>query len=169
MDVALIQWPKESTRRDSLAQRGVPRLLLVDTGARAPNHCDEFEDWIRLPASEEDVDARVRSLKRRAREHHQAEPTVDGSCTLRYGRASISLAPLHAQLMAPLVTNFGNVVSRSQLQRAGWQGRPPSQGSLDTHMSRLRQLAGPIGLSIQRVAMQGYVMEGVVRETSAAS
>ena len=77
MDVALVQWPSERRKRKTLAQRGKPRLLLVDTAANAPIHVDVFEDWIRLPATEEDVDARVRSLKRRAREHHQAEPTVD--------------------------------------------------------------------------------------------
>jgi DNA-binding response OmpR family regulator len=159
MDVALIQWPSERRKRKTLAQRGKPRLLLVDTSASAPIHIDVFEDWIRLPATEEDVDARVRSLKRRAREHHQAEPTVDGTCTLRYGRFSISLAPLHAQLAAPLIDNFGDVVSRSRLLRAGWQGRPPDQHSLDVQMARLTELVGPIGLTIRPVAMQGYVME----------
>lgn len=159
MDVALVAWPAEETKRVTLAQQGQPRLLIVAESAEAPTACGVFEDWIRLPASEEDVDARVRSLLVRAREHHEASPTVDGSCLLRYGHGSVALAPLHAQLAAPLVNNFESVVSRQELERAGWMGRAPTEDCLDRGIARLREVLGPMSLKIRRVGDRGFVME----------
>ncbi len=164
MDVVLVEWPAEETKRSRLARQGLPRLLVVAESAAAPTECDVFEDWIRMPASEEDVDARVvRSLQRRALEHNEATPTVDATCLLRFGHSSVALAPLHAQLAAPLVNEFESAVSRQQLIHAGWQGHPPSEDSLDCGIARLATAIGPIGLTIRDVGHHGFVMEPAAR------
>lgn len=65
VEVALIRWPDEELRRRTLAVTRSPRLLLVATGAAPPSCDDPLEDWIRVPAAERDVDARVATLARR--------------------------------------------------------------------------------------------------------
>ena len=47
MEVALIQWPVETERRDLLHERHAPRLLLVENGEVPPESSDCLEDWIR--------------------------------------------------------------------------------------------------------------------------
>jgi hypothetical protein len=40
-------------------------LLLVDGAADPPEHWDRLTDWIRLPADERDIEARLITLRRR--------------------------------------------------------------------------------------------------------
>src|SRR5262245_57590085 len=72
--VELVRWPAEAGRREQLAARGVPRLVLVEAGERLPP-IDRDEDWIRLPADERDVWARMRNLQLR-QAHRSAQPSL---------------------------------------------------------------------------------------------
>ena len=63
VDVVLVRWPHEAGRRSELTEQGVPRLLLVDEEAEPPLPSDCLEDWVRVPASEADVKARVLTEK----------------------------------------------------------------------------------------------------------
>ena len=54
-----MRWPAEQHRRAELQRLDRPRLLLLEDGASAPVADDELEDWIRVPASEDDLRARV--------------------------------------------------------------------------------------------------------------
>jgi DNA-binding winged helix-turn-helix (wHTH) protein len=159
MDVVLIRWPAEEARREQLCEAGAPRLLLVESGAAPPTAIDEIEDWIRVPADEVDLHARVENLNRRAREREQVEPELDGDGVLRVGSAWVPLPPVEARLTAALVERYGAVVSRDSLSRAGWPDGAPGRNALDVHVLRLRRRLAPLGLAIRTVRSRGYLLE----------
>ena len=66
MDVVLVRWPEENFHLGELRGTGTPRLLLVGPDAPPPDSIDPLEDWIRLPAEDRDVRARVATLEARA-------------------------------------------------------------------------------------------------------
>ena len=65
-DVVLVRWPEETERLERLRAAGSPRLLLVGEDLAAPEPVDPLEDWIRLPAAEDDLRVRVSTLASRA-------------------------------------------------------------------------------------------------------
>src|SRR5205814_7286584 len=77
MDVVLVRWPAEEPRRVLLREDGIPRLLLVENGAAPPRSADDLEDWVRVPADEVDLHARVENLNRRALSRHSVTPELD--------------------------------------------------------------------------------------------
>ncbi len=164
MDVALLRWPTETARRDSLAASGAPRLLLVEPGAEPPLPVDCLEDWMRLPAPEDDVRARTAGLELRSREHNHVVPELDGHGVLRLGAGWVPLPPVEARLTAALIARFGGVVSRDSLARAGWPRGAPGRNALDVHVLRLRRRLGPLGLVIRTVRSRGYLLEAVPRQ-----
>jgi DNA-binding response OmpR family regulator len=164
MDVALIRWPTETDRRDSLVAAGAPRLLLVEPGADPPLPADCLEDWIRVPAPEDDVRARTAGLHVRNRAHNQVVPELDDHGVLRLGPRWVPLPPVEARLTGALVARFGGVVSRERLSRAGWPGGAPGRNALDVHVLRLRRRVSPLGLAIRTVRSRGYLLEAAPRQ-----
>jgi hypothetical protein len=63
--IACVRWPSESERRAALARAGVPRLLFVEPGATPPDLWDLDEDWVRVPATAEEVMLRANTLQSR--------------------------------------------------------------------------------------------------------
>jgi hypothetical protein len=161
MDVALLRWPTETTRRDSLIAAGVPRLLLVEPGEEPPLPADCLEDWTRVPALEDDVRARTAGLGVRTRAHNHVVPALDDHGVLRLGAGWVPLPPVEARLTAALLSRFGAVVSRESLSRAGWPAGAPGRNALDVHVLRLRRRLSPIGLAIRTVRSRGYLLEAV--------
>jgi hypothetical protein len=51
VDVMFVRWPGEAERRARLAERHIPRLLLIDDDVAPPEAADCLEDWIRAPAA----------------------------------------------------------------------------------------------------------------------
>jgi hypothetical protein len=161
MDVVLVRWPDEQDRREELCRSGRPRLLVLDEGAPPPTTLDLLEDWIRLPADDTDVAARVASLERRAEQHHAGVPSLDGDGVLRSGGRWVALPPVEARLTAALLDRFAAVVSREALARAGWPDGAPGRNALDVHVLRIRRRVDPLGLVIRTVRSRGYVLEAV--------
>lgn len=159
MKVVLLRWPEEEGRRAALRSGQVARLLLVDQGAPPPDVADELEDWIRVPSSELDVQARVTVLDRRARARGDAVPSLDGDGVMRTGDGWVSLPPVEARLASALVERFGTVVSRDALTRSGWPENAPGRNALDVHVLRLRRRLAPLGLAIRTVRSRGYLLE----------
>src|SRR5262245_9078037 len=159
MDVVLVRWPAEESRRVELRQDGVPRLLLVDQGVPPPQSADELEDWVRVPADEVDLHARVENLDRRARTRSQIEPVLDSDGVLRVNGAWVSLPPVEARLTGALLGRYGSVVSRDALASFGWPGGAPGRNALDVHVLRLRRRIAPLGLTIRTVRSRGYLLE----------
>jgi hypothetical protein len=87
----LVRWPSEAEQRARLAERNIPRLLLVDDGISPPDALDCLEDWIRLPAAEPDLRARIDGLLARGRVHLRTVPEIDDHGVLRYGTGWVSL------------------------------------------------------------------------------
>ena len=159
MDVVLLRWPAEGGRRQRMSVTGEARLLLVEDGQPPPCLVDCLEDWIRVPAAEEDVRARVDALAARSEAHEHRRPGIDPNGVLRYNRGWVSLPPLEARLTATLLERFGAVVGREALIRAVWPGQAPGRNALDVHILRLRRRLRPLGLAIRTVRSRGYLLE----------
>jgi DNA-binding response OmpR family regulator len=160
MDVTLLRWPTEADRRDRLAEDGVPRLLLVEPGSEPPPPVNCLEDWIRVPAADSDVRARIEMLAARAGYHAPPAPDLDDDGLLRFGTDWVSLPPVESRLTRALLQRYGGVVSRDALARAGWPDGAPGRNALDVHVLRLRRRLAPIGLVIRTVRSRGYLLEG---------
>ena len=161
MDVALIQWPSDEDLRLELATQRHPRLLLVDSDADPPECTDILEDWVRLPVSRPDRNARIRTLESRVERRESAWPTINGSGTLEYRGESTQLSAIQVDLTRLLLERFGGVVSREALARAAWPDRRPSDNNLDVTIGRLRRHLEPVGLRIRAVRSRGYLLSDV--------
>ncbi|MEY2565500.1 MAG: two-component system, OmpR family, response regulator [Actinomycetota bacterium] len=159
VDVVLLRWPHEAARRNELAAQSVPRLLLVEEEAEPPSPVDCIEDWIRVPAAESDVKARVGGLSVRAGQHRIAVPVLDEHGMLRFGGGWVSLPPVESRITAALVTRLGAVVRREELAEAGWPDGAPGRNALDVHVLRIRRRLSPLGLAIRTVRSRGYLLE----------
>jgi Transcriptional regulatory protein, C terminal len=159
VDVVLLRWPAEQLRRDELRSEGRPRLLLLEDGAVPPVAPDELEDWIRVPAGEVDLRARVDVLRRRVEAKVDPAPDLDDDGVLRLGDRWVSLPPVEARLTAALLDRYGAVVSRDALARAGWPAGSPGRNALDVHMLRLRRRLSPLARAIRTVRSRGYLLE----------
>ena len=157
MEVVLVRWPLERPRRDQLAADGCPRLLLVEDGAQPPISDDPLEDWVRVPASDIDVQTRIATLAARAQA--AAAPRLDVDGVLRFGSLWVSLPPVEARLTRAMLERFGAVVSRESLSRAGWPDGAPGRNALDVHVLRLRRRLAPVRLAIRTVRSRGYLLE----------
>ena len=155
----LVRWPAESEQRARLVERHVPRLLLLDDGTSPPEAPDCLEDWIRLPAADADVRARVQGLLTRGHAHLRPVPEIDNHGVLRFGASWVSLPPVEARLADALVMRFGAVVGRDTLRRSVWPGSSPGRNVLDVHVLRLRRRVAPLGLAIRTVRSRGYMLE----------
>ncbi len=160
VDVVLLRWPEEEARLERVRGAGSPRLLLVGGELAPPASIDPLEDWIRLPAAEEDLRARVATLSARAGKALVA-PTVDADGLLRYRGRWVTLSPVERALAAALVDRFGAVVGRDTLVRRAWPGGSPTRNALDVHMLRLRRRIGSLGLEVRTVRARGYLLQAM--------
>jgi hypothetical protein len=149
--VAAVHWPAEGWRRDKLRQAGRAALLLIEPEAEPPTAGDGIEDWIRLPASDVDVDTRRRSLRRRALRAVPVEVDSDG--LLRRGRLWTALPDAEAGVFACLYARRGCVVARRELHGAD-TGR-----ALDGTVKRLRRRLQPFGITITTVRANGFLLD----------
>lgn len=156
----MVRWPAEESRLAEIRSAGHARLVLVPEGVAPPLTPDPLEDWVRLPASDEDVRARVRVLEDRARGAEEANvPELDENGLLRLGGQWVSLPPVEHRLMVVLLDRYRAVVSRDALARAGWPDGIPGRNVLDVHIVRLRRRLMPLGLVIRTVRSRGYLLE----------
>jgi DNA-binding response OmpR family regulator len=158
MDVVLVRWPEEDARLRQLRDTGSPRLLLLNGESEPPESADCLEDWIRLPADDRDVRARVARLSSRA-DTQQPAPEVDGDGLLRYRSRWVALSPVESALAITLVDRFGAVVGRDTLARRAWPDGTPTRNALDVHMLRLRRRIASLGVEVRTVRSRGYLMQ----------
>lgn len=158
IEVALVHWPRDREERDRLARAMLPRLLLVPDGERPPASGDAMEDWIRLPADERDVATRLRALSERAARSLHEVAVVDGAC-LRRGELTVPLGPSEAAFVRLLVDAPGQVVSRSSLVTAIWDGdTDPGTRALDDVAYRLRRHIAALGLDVVTARGRGFAL-----------
>jgi DNA-binding response OmpR family regulator len=166
VDVVLVRWPEEDARLQQLRANGAPRLLLLNGESAPPELTDCLEDWIRLPADDQDVRARVAALSSRAATE-PAVPQVDGDGLVRNRGSWVALSPVEAALAATLVDRFGAVVGRDTLARRAWPNGAPTRNALDVHMLRLRRRIASLGIEIRTVRSRGYLMQTAQPRTDA--
>lgn len=159
IEVDRLAWPAERERRQELAAAGSPRLLLVDPDSAPPVAADEVEDWIRLPAPPDDVEARVLGLLRRVEARQTERPRIDHDGVIRHGDACAVLPPVEARLARTMLDRMGAVVTRPALERAGWPDGTPARNTLDVHVHRLRRRLDEVSLEIRTVRARGYLLQ----------
>jgi DNA-binding response OmpR family regulator len=159
VEVVLVRWPREAEIRERLAAEGRLRLLLVEDGAPVPSVEAHLEDWIRVPATDADVRARLEVLDHRCKKVEIGSPTLDDDGVLRHAGGWTSLPPVEARLTRLLVERYGSVVGRDALARAGWPDGAPGRNALDVHVLRLRRRLAGVGLVIRTVRSRGYLLE----------
>jgi DNA-binding response OmpR family regulator len=161
MDVEVVRWPTEDAKRERLSLAGSARLLLIEDGLPPPALLDCLEDWVRVPAGDEELRARMAALSMRSQAHVHARPGLDENGVLRFRGRWVSLPPLEARLTEPLLSRFGAVVAREILIRAAWPEGIRGRNALDVHVLRLRRRLAPMGLAIRTVRSRGYLLERV--------
>src|SRR3954471_18336309 len=99
--VVVVRWPEDSARAAELARVGTPRLFLVAVDADPPAVDDELCAWVRLPAHERDVQARIVELRTRA---SVARPILGDHGLLWRGTQNVSLSPSDKGVTAFFIT-----------------------------------------------------------------
>jgi len=158
MDVVLLRWPEESDRRTELETAARPRLLLVEPGDPPPEISDPLEDWIRLPADDRDVRARLSTLVTRS---GAERPFLDADGLLWFRGRWVPLSPVERSLAEGLLERFGAVAGRDALRRRAWPEGLPSRNALDVHMVRLRRRIAELALEVRTVRSRGYLMQAI--------
>jgi DNA-binding response OmpR family regulator len=160
-DVTVVRWPDEAERLDRLRKEGIPRLVLVAPDALPPESTACEEDWIRLPAGDPDVRARLASLAERSARHgHGHAPEIDLAGRLRFMGRWVALSTSEQRIARALVKEAGAVVGYDTLSRRGWPDDDKDHGNqLRVQILRLRRRLEPLGLSIRTVNGRGYVLE----------
>ncbi len=158
--VHLVRWPADAELLTHLRRAGRPRLILVDPGLSPPVIDDTFEDWVRMPASSDDIGSRVEVLASRATATPATErPTLDSHGVLAHDGRIVPLSPIAAALVGPLIDRFQRVVPREVLAHAAWPSEHPSLNALDVHLVRLRRRVVHVGLTIRTVRQRGYLLD----------
>jgi hypothetical protein len=153
-DVIVVRWPEQRADAERLARLDRPHLLLVEPGEAPPELTSCLADWVRLPADDGDVRARVAALEARAA-HHPPYPTVDGFGELSYAGKRVFLSPIDQRLAALLVASFDRGVNEKELFARVFdsEGEP---SKVRVHISRLRKRIEPLGLEITSIRGIGY-------------
>lgn len=158
MTVTTLRWPSEMAEVEELRAAGIPRLLLVEANGTPPTVVCPLEDWVRLPAQDRDIDARIATLTARARPTVEI-PTLDDDGLLRYGGRWVALSPVERALAGALVDRLGSVVSREALARRAWPAGAPTRNALDVHVLRLRRRIITLNIEIRTVRRRGYLLQ----------
>ncbi len=166
--VRLVRWPEEDELLEQLRRERAPRLLLVRTPAPAPEVNDCEEDWVRLPADDGDVRARLLALAARSAQHHPG-PLVGEDGRLSFDGRWIALSPIEHRLAGLLADRFGEVVDGELLAEAAWPHDVARQGALRVHLTRLRRRLRSLSLDVQNVRGRGYLMERAHRPVNGRS
>src|SRR5260370_32567030 len=148
LEVAVLQWPEQHAESDRLESLGFPRLLVVQADMPAPNVESCLEDWIRLPATDEDVRIRLVALSRHASRHPTA-PVVDSWGQLSFRGMSVILTPREHAIAEAMSNTFETAVSEEKLIDSAWPDGKGSATGLRVHSARLRKRLGPLGLPIK--------------------
>ena len=155
----LLRWPTAAAERDALLHDRQPCVWLVEIGAAPPTDWGHLEDWVRMPADEQELAARVSLVERRA-EAVADHPWIDDECLLRRGNVWVALTQLEVRLLRPLLEHVRTVVRRDELARAAWpDDESGGERNLATPIKTLRRKIAPLDISIHTISGRGYLVE----------
>ncbi|MGJ8670758.1 MAG: response regulator transcription factor, partial [Oceanococcus sp.] len=102
------------------------------------------DDYVPKPFSVQELEARLRAMTRRGRpvlgnkmKVSDLELDLESKAASRSGK-SIALAPIHIKILALLMRDSPNLVSRSKLEAEIWGDEPPDSDALRAHIYALR-------------------------------
>jgi hypothetical protein len=148
---ALLRWPRDAERRRELRELGIPRLLLVAPAGPVPE-VDDDEDWVRLPADERELAARVAALRAR-----RGGVTLRGT-VLATGWGSATLSATEAAVVAALLRRAGAIVPRATLAEALGPHVAVTPRTVDDVIYRLRRRVRPLGLDVFASRGRGHLI-----------
>ena len=122
-DVAVLHWPAQADEAEALAADGRPRLLLVAPDADPPVSRDPLCEWVRLPADERDVAARILLLTRRL-DPPPERPRVDANGRLLFRKPGSPSRRPRPDWRPCSPRTSRQVVPESELGRRGWPAGP---------------------------------------------
>jgi len=154
--VVVVAWPEHAARAADLARTRTPHLFLVQAGGEPPETTDDLSAWIRVPAIERDIQAKIVELRSRA---SVTRPILGDHGVLWRGTRWVALSPIEARLAAAFIARPGRVLSRARLEKTGWPDGQPSERSVDARIKALRRRVAPMGFRIHTVRGQGYIAE----------
>jgi DNA-binding response OmpR family regulator len=156
-EIELLRWPGDVARRAAAAERGTPRLLLVAEGALPPR-LDAAEDWIRVPADERDLLARMQRLAAEF-DRRRRPPYLEADVVLRYGGRTVVVSEGESAVLEPLVARFRELVTWEVLQSHVWPDATRTTRALSSRLFRVRARIEPIGLTIYTIRGRGVVLD----------
>jgi hypothetical protein len=158
VEVPVLRWPRQSTTRAELAQRGRPCLLVVSPSTPAPPEWSEFEDWVREPLRETEVLTRATTVARRA--DGLQVPRLDLLGRLSFRGRTVALSEGQALVVARLLERAGSVVADHEIVELSGTGRASTHAeALKTSLRRIKDALAPAGLRVTRVRAAGYVLD----------
>jgi DNA-binding response OmpR family regulator len=159
-EIPVLRWPEEDERRQQLAARNAPRMLLVSSSTAAPMVTDEMEDWLRLPADPTELRTRAAALAHRASGIH-APPRLDPTNGLvRRGHRWVAISEPQWPVVRILVERMGGVVTYDEILAVYESARRrDDQRAVKSMMWRLGHRLRPIGLVIHTVRGRGYLAD----------
>jgi hypothetical protein len=154
--IAIVWWPEDAAGVDRLRAAGIPRLLLVAPDAAPPVGTYLDEDWMRRPALDDEVRARMAALAARSVPPDAPMPTVSTG-RIHYRGRWVSVSETEQAVAGVLADRFGDIVELPALRSAG--GLSLTDGGVRVYLTRLRKRIKPIGLVIRAVRNRGYVLD----------
>ncbi len=152
----MLRWPDQRSDAERLSRLERPHLLLVEPGAAPPHIEDCIADWIRLPADDADVSARLFTLSVRA-ERHPGTPRLDEFGELTFRGQRLNLSPTDERIARLLLDRFDHVVPEAEFFTKV-RAVPENRVRLRVHISRLRKRVAPLKLEISAIRNVGYRM-----------
>ncbi|MEY2463807.1 MAG: two-component system, OmpR family, response regulator [Acidimicrobiaceae bacterium] len=170
MNVELVRWPEGAARREELRRQVVPTLLLVPEG-ESPPILDQLEDWVRTPADEGDLLARLQHLEglvRRLERPAVGAAVVDSDDVLSWQGRWVALPEVEAAITRRLLANPEELVTRDDLAASAWPAGHRKEHSLDSRIHRLRRHLAPLGLAVRTVRGRGFMLEAALDQDTDA-
>lgn len=156
LPVELVEWPNQAGLRKAFANAGIPRVLFLQPGAEPPSPLGVDEGWVRMDATDDEVDQCARTVLERLVTREPIESM--GECVWSHRGRAIRLTRLRAPVFGELVAQRGTTVTHERLAEVGWPGEPVSLGALDTAIQRIRDELIGTGLQIRTVRCVGYAL-----------
>jgi DNA-binding response OmpR family regulator len=158
LDVPLVQWPEEEARRQALAERGRPRLLVLAEDHPPPVVHDPLEDWVRDRAGALEIGARQDTLRRRALQARA--PAVDEDGVLWVDGRWLSLPESQVSIVEILLLRRGRLVSTDELRRAyARRGGSTDEVAFKAVMPRVARRLAEVGLQVHTVRGRGALLD----------
>lgn len=158
--VQLVHWPTERHKLEWCREHTIPRVLIVGPGAEPPEVVDQFEDWVRPPLSQLDLNARIAVLERRLSDYER--PEILGYRELVFRGAQVTVSHTQARLSRLFIDHYRNLVPRSMLSEELCRSTDRAdrrRNVLDLHITRLRRKFEAVGLQLTTVWGSGYQLE----------